>query len=84
MLEMKSVDLVIDDASHDSLHQKIAFETIFPFLSAGGIYIIEDIEHSYYYSKHGGYLRPSSNTKKQAFNRSVKFRLFPNSSIKIF
>jgi hypothetical protein len=60
MLEMKSVDLVIDDASHDSLHQKIAFETIFPFLSAGGIYIIEDIEHSYYYSKHGGYLRPSS------------------------
>jgi hypothetical protein len=53
-------DLVIDDGSHDSKHQKIAFETIYPFLSENGTYIIEDIEHSYYYSKHGGYLRPSS------------------------
>jgi hypothetical protein len=60
MLEMNRVDFVIDDASHDSMHQKIAFETIFPFLSDGGIYIIEDIEHSYHYSKHGGYLRPGS------------------------
>lgn len=36
------VDAVIDDASHEYAATKAAFETTFPFLRAGGAYIIED------------------------------------------
>lgn len=35
-------DLVVDDASHLYEHTKTAFETVFPYLSPGGIYVIED------------------------------------------
>jgi hypothetical protein len=38
----KPVDAVIDDASHEYAATKTAFETTFPFLRAGGAYIIED------------------------------------------
>ena len=55
--EMTSVDFIIDDGSHDSQHQRKTFELLFPYLSQNGIYVIEDTEHSYYWSKHGGYLR---------------------------
>jgi hypothetical protein len=53
-------DLIIDDGSHHSKHQRIALEQLFGMLSPRGIYVIEDIENSYRYSKKGGYLRPSS------------------------
>jgi SAM-dependent methyltransferase len=36
------VDAVIDDASHEYAATKATFETTFPFLRAGGVYIIED------------------------------------------
>jgi SAM-dependent methyltransferase len=36
------IDLVIDDASHIYEPTKISFETLFPFLRPGGVYIIED------------------------------------------
>jgi len=36
------VDAVIDDASHEYAPTKAAFETAFPFLRPGGVYIIED------------------------------------------
>jgi SAM-dependent methyltransferase len=36
------VDAVIDDASHQYAATKAAFETVFPYLRAGGAYIIED------------------------------------------
>jgi hypothetical protein len=36
------VDAVIDDASHQYAETKAAFEIIFPFVRAGGAYIIED------------------------------------------
>lgn len=36
------VDAIIDDASHEYSPTKAAFETSFPFLRAGGVYIIED------------------------------------------
>jgi hypothetical protein len=36
------IDLVIDDASHFYEETKIAFETLFPFLRPGGMYLIED------------------------------------------
>jgi hypothetical protein len=36
------VDAVIDDASHQYAATKAAFEIVFPFVRAGGAYIIED------------------------------------------
>lgn len=36
------LDLVIDDASHLYKPTKVSFETLFPLLCPGGIYIIED------------------------------------------
>jgi hypothetical protein len=36
------VDLVIDDGSHLYLPTKAAFETLFPLLPPGGLYLIED------------------------------------------
>jgi cephalosporin hydroxylase len=36
------LDLVIDDASHMYQPTKASFETLFPFLRPGGLYIIED------------------------------------------
>lgn len=62
--ELGSVNLIIDDGSHDSKDQRIAFEILFPHLTESGLYIIEDLEHSYYWSKHGGYLRPGSIIQK--------------------
>lgn len=37
-------DLVIDDASHASYHQQLAFVTLFPYLNDGGYYVIEDLQ----------------------------------------
>jgi cephalosporin hydroxylase len=38
----------IDDGSHLSKQQIITFEAIFPLLQSGGIYVVEDIETSWY------------------------------------
>jgi Methyltransferase domain len=37
-----SLDLVIDDASHFGPQTRASFETLFPQLRAGGVYVIED------------------------------------------
>ena len=40
-------DLIVDDASHIWSHQIKAFESLFPSVSAGGVYIIEDTQTSF-------------------------------------
>lgn len=37
-------DFVIDDGSHASFHQQLAFQTLFPALNPGGLYLIEDLQ----------------------------------------
>lgn len=39
-----SIDFVSDDGSHKTSDQLTSLETLFPFLSPGGIYVIEDIQ----------------------------------------
>jgi hypothetical protein len=39
----KPFDVIIEDASHASHHQQIALGALFPHLSAGGLYFIEDL-----------------------------------------
>jgi predicted O-methyltransferase YrrM len=38
----RSIDLVIDDASHQLEPTRTSFEAVFPFISPGGCYIVED------------------------------------------
>lgn len=40
-------DVIIDDASHFWDHQIIGFEALFPAVTEGGVYIIEDIQTSF-------------------------------------
>ncbi len=40
-------DIIIDDGSHMSSHQILSFETLWPYISPGGFYVVEDVETSY-------------------------------------
>ncbi len=51
--KMGGVDIVIDDGSHINDHTIKAFGALFPRLRDGGIYVIEDVNSSYWPS-HGG------------------------------
>jgi hypothetical protein len=42
-----SLDIVIDDGSHVNEHVILSFKTLFPLINRGGIYSVEDTEHSY-------------------------------------
>jgi demethylmacrocin O-methyltransferase len=47
-------DLVVDDGSHLGRHQHASFEALFPTLPAGALYVIEDLETSYWPKWEGG------------------------------
>ena len=46
-------DIIIDDGSHMQSHIIISFETLFPLLKSGGIYVVEDTHTSYHPSFEG-------------------------------
>ena len=46
-------DIIIDDGSHINEHIIISFNTLFPYLNNGGIYVVEDLQTSYWDS-YGG------------------------------
>lgn len=41
-------DIIIDDGSHVQSHIITSFETLFPLMNRGGIYVIEDTQTSYW------------------------------------
>ena len=45
--EMGGVDLVLDDGSHRGHHIMTSFRTLFPLLSDGGLYVIEDMHDDF-------------------------------------
>ena len=47
-------DVIIDDGSHVNAHQVTAFYSLFEHLHDGGIYVIEDIQTSYWPGPYGG------------------------------
>jgi cephalosporin hydroxylase len=56
--EMGGVDIVLDDGSHNAGHQMASFKALFPLLSNGGIYAIEDMHTAYWPGDYaGGYQR---------------------------
>ncbi len=52
--EMGGVDVVIDDGSHEMGHIKASLLTLFPLLSLGGTYVIEDLLTAYWREFGGG------------------------------
>jgi hypothetical protein len=44
------INFICDDGSHIPEHQLLTFNKLFPLLEVGGVYIIEDIETSYWSS----------------------------------
>jgi hypothetical protein len=78
--EMGGVDIIIDDGSHRSSDQKISFEILFPLLSNGGIYIVEDLEHSYFWESGGIPFLPSTfwnYAKRTTELLNNTFRIYP-------
>jgi hypothetical protein len=52
------IDIVLDDGSHIAEHQETSFRTLWPLLSEGGLYIIEDTHTAYWPEMFdGGYQR---------------------------
>ena len=47
-------DLIVDDGSHLSAHQIFTFERLFDALADGGIYVIEDVQTSFWSGAVGG------------------------------
>lgn len=41
--QVPRVDVVVDDGSHDPVHQRVTMEALLPHLSPGGVYICEDL-----------------------------------------
>lgn len=50
-------DIIIDDGSHRMYETIVTFQSLFPFLKRGGLYIIEDLQTSYW-SIYGSYGTP--------------------------
>lgn len=76
-MEMGGIDIVIDDGSHHSRHQRKAFEAIFPHLRENGIYLVEDVEHSYFRKQAGWPMFPwtfMNYAKRTLENLNMAFR----------
>ncbi|MES2145039.1 MAG: class I SAM-dependent methyltransferase [Pseudomonadota bacterium] len=58
--EMGGVDIVLDDGSHQMAHVRASLEVLFPQLTVGGVYMIEDL-HTAYMSGFGGGLESPDN-----------------------
>jgi hypothetical protein len=57
---MGGIDIVLDDGSHQARDQRKTFDHLFPKLSNGGLYIIEDTHTSYWLRYGGGFRRPGT------------------------
>lgn len=51
--QIGKIDVIIDDGSHINDHVIFTFQRLFPHLSNGGIYVVEDTQTSYW-SEYGG------------------------------
>ena len=48
------------DGSHVAQHQRVSFDTLFPLLSANGLYVVEDTHTAYFFDFGGGLRRPGT------------------------
>ena len=62
----KKFDIIIDDGSHQAKHIITSFNYLFPYLSENGIYVVEDLQTSYF-PRYGG-SRINLNKKRSSMN----------------
>jgi cephalosporin hydroxylase len=58
--EMGGIDVVLDDGSHRMPHIDASLKVLFPLLTMGGTYMIEDLHTSYYPRFGGGFKEPKN------------------------
>jgi hypothetical protein len=58
--EMGGLEVVLDDGSHVASDQRASFQTLWPLLSPGGLYQIEDLHTAYWPGYEGGLGRPGT------------------------
>ncbi|MBT2189220.1 class I SAM-dependent methyltransferase [Sphingobium nicotianae] len=58
--EMGGVDVVLDDGSHVMKHIRTSLDCLFPHVSEGGLYMIEDLHTAYWKMHGGGYWTPQN------------------------
>lgn len=58
--EMGGLDIIVDDGSHMAAHQRASFQALWPLLSPGGLYVIEDMHTAYWAHWEGGLRRPGT------------------------
>ncbi len=74
-----ALDVVVDDGSHVSAHIILSFETLFPFLKPGGLYIVEDVGTSYWPSSGGSKDLNDPLTTMNYFKRAADGLQWPHS-----
>ena len=67
----KDFDYIIDDASHDPIHQKLTFFSMFKNLKSGGIFVIEEL--NFFQSE------PNKDDPNQNFLRNLLINFSENS-----
>jgi cephalosporin hydroxylase len=58
--QLGSVDVLIEDGGHTARQQIHTFEEFWPYISDGGVFLIEDLHSSYWQKYDGGYKRPGT------------------------
>ena len=87
--KFKKFDIIIDDGSHDCRHIIKSFNFLFKNLKEGGIYIIEDLQTSYYPRYHGSRINKKKKHTSMNFIKNLADSInyehfdqpFPKSSI---
>ncbi|HEY7008016.1 MAG TPA: class I SAM-dependent methyltransferase [Jatrophihabitantaceae bacterium] len=55
-----SVDVLIEDGGHTPGQQIATFEEMWPYISDGGVFLMEDLHTSYWANYDGGYKKPGT------------------------
>jgi demethylmacrocin O-methyltransferase len=69
--EIGPLDIVIDDGSHLSDHVLGSFATLFPLLRPGGLYVIEDLQTSYWTGWNGRRTDPNDPGTTMGFLKTL-------------
>jgi len=74
MEQFSPFDLIIDDGNHFWMEQILTFQTLFPYVKSGGIYIVEDTTTSYWREYKNGRISPVEYFKTFADDVHLKGR----------
>ncbi len=73
----RNFDIIVDDGSHASMHQLLAFAELFPLVKDGGFYVIEDIGKQPAQIESAN---PTSHTVSALFREFLRLGCFPETS----